>query len=115
MLKCKTEPELTKRSKRQSNTKLSNKLYCACWTIHRYSRNSSPYCSVTLGQVQGEKDPYKRKREINAMNNEMVDPRLTAKIVESYVGHHAVRTDQLSEPHHFRTSNSRAAGETGSG
>ena len=31
------------------------------------------------------------------MDNELVNPRLTTKIVESYVGHHPVGTDQLSE------------------
>ena len=35
--------------------------------------------------------------EINAMNKEMVDPRLTTKIVGRYLGHHAVGTDQVSE------------------
>jgi hypothetical protein len=31
------------------------------------------------------------------MDNEVVNPRLTTKIVGSYVGHHAVGTDQVSE------------------
>jgi predicted transcriptional regulator len=33
----------------------------------------------------------------SAMNNEMVDPRLTTKIVRSYVRHHTVGTGQISD------------------
>ena len=33
----------------------------------------------------------------SAMNNEMVDPHLTTKIVGSYVRHHAVGTGQISD------------------
>ena len=48
--------------------------------------------------------------EINAMNKEMVDPRLTTKIVGRYLGHHAVGTDQVSE---LITSVHRAVSQLG--
>src|SRR5712672_24016 len=44
----------------------------------------------------------------SAMNNEMVDPHLTTKIVRSYVRHHTVGAGQLSD---LITTVNRALGE----
>ena len=86
--------------------RLSNRRYCVCSMIHKFSRRSSPYCAVGLEHIQsnehlqpgphlnGEKTVVP---EITDKNPHEVDPHLTAKIVESYVRHHTVGTGQVSE------------------
>ena len=46
----------------------------------------------------------------STMNNEVLDPHLTTKIVTSYVRHHTVGTDQVSE---LISSVHRALGQLG--
>ena len=36
------KPKLKTRSRRPSNTRLSNRRFCAFWTIRKFSRKSSP-------------------------------------------------------------------------
>jgi len=86
--------------------RLSNRRYCVCSMIRKFSRRSSPYCAVGLEHIQsnehlqpgphlnGEKTVVP---EITDKNPHEVDPHLTAKIVESYVRHHTVGTGQISE------------------
>src|SRR6516225_10572639 len=86
--------------------RLSNRRYCVCSMIRKFSRRSSPYCAVGLEHIQSNEHlqpgPHLNGEkavvpEITDRNFHEVDPHLTARIVESYVRHHTVGTGQVSE------------------
>jgi len=60
-----TEPKLKTRSRRQSNTRLSNRRFCVCWTIRKFSRKSSPCSAVGSGKSDTNKRPSNSLRRIS--------------------------------------------------